>query len=146
MGRKKRPTVGVFPTVSVFSYGQINPTVKMPRLTCTQFVVPHFFTELIFPVLRIQTKLFLLLTTFHLMFNFLLKFQIIKFLSIVWSCFSIDIPTVIHSFKNIFFCYTFCFSVFLYFSFSVQFSLSLSHTHTVFLSPSFLKSKFFFVA
>ena len=40
VGRKKIPTVGVFPTVLVFSYGQINPTVKMPRLTCTQFVVP----------------------------------------------------------------------------------------------------------
>jgi len=42
VGRKKIPTVGVFPTVSVFSYGQINPTVKMPWLTCTQFVVPPF--------------------------------------------------------------------------------------------------------
>jgi hypothetical protein len=40
VGQKKIPTVGVFPTVSVFSYGQINPTVKMPRLPCTQFVVP----------------------------------------------------------------------------------------------------------
>jgi hypothetical protein len=39
-GAKKIPTVGVFPTVSVFSYGQIKPTVKMPRLRCTQFVVP----------------------------------------------------------------------------------------------------------
>jgi len=43
VGRKKTPTVGVFPTVSVFSYGQINPTVKMPRLKCTQFVVPRDF-------------------------------------------------------------------------------------------------------
>jgi hypothetical protein len=40
VGQKKIPTVGVFPTVSVFSYGQINPTVKMPRLACIQFVVP----------------------------------------------------------------------------------------------------------
>ncbi len=44
MGRKKIPTVGVFPTVLVFSYGQINPTVKMPRLGCTQFVVPLKYT------------------------------------------------------------------------------------------------------
>ncbi len=40
VGQKKTPTVGVFPTVSVFSYGQINPMVKIPRLGCTHFVVP----------------------------------------------------------------------------------------------------------
>ena len=45
--RKKIPTVGVFPMVSVFSYGQINPTVKMPRLTCTQFVVPPLLRALL---------------------------------------------------------------------------------------------------
>jgi hypothetical protein len=32
--------IGVFPTVLVFSYGQINPTVKISWLGCTQFVVP----------------------------------------------------------------------------------------------------------
>jgi hypothetical protein len=47
-GAKKIPTVGVFPTVLVFSYGQINPMVKMPRLTCTQFVVPRYFTHFFF--------------------------------------------------------------------------------------------------
>jgi hypothetical protein len=41
VGQKKIPTVGVFPTVLVFSYCQINPTVKMPRLGCTHFVVPQ---------------------------------------------------------------------------------------------------------
>jgi hypothetical protein len=44
VGQKKIPTVGVFPTVSVFSYGQINPTVKMPWLRCTHFVVPPIET------------------------------------------------------------------------------------------------------
>ena len=40
MGQKKKADSRPFPTVSVFSYGQINPTVKIPRLGCTQFVVP----------------------------------------------------------------------------------------------------------
>ncbi len=41
MGQKQKADSRPFPTVSVFSYGQINPTVKIPRLGCTQFVVPH---------------------------------------------------------------------------------------------------------
>jgi hypothetical protein len=40
VGQKKKADSRPFPMVSVFSYGQINPTVKIPRLGCTQFVVP----------------------------------------------------------------------------------------------------------
>jgi hypothetical protein len=40
VGQKKIPTVSVFPTVLVFSYGTINPTVRISRLSCIQFVVP----------------------------------------------------------------------------------------------------------
>ena len=58
MGRKKIPTVGVFPTVLVFSYGQINPTVKFPRLGCTQFVVPPGF-KVIFSFLSYLTLTFI---------------------------------------------------------------------------------------
>ena len=41
-GTKKKADSWPFPTVSVFSYGQINPTVKIPRLGCTQFVGPRW--------------------------------------------------------------------------------------------------------